>query len=171
MPAHVDSGSGLPAIQKSPPFNPEQVVKEFSDILKQYDVRQVAGDRYSGMFVQEMFRKNGISYRVSDLNKSQLYLEALPLINSGRCELLDNPTLIAQFCNLQRKTTNIGRDIVDGVKNSHDDLANAVSGCLALLSRKHEEKIISLISGRELTAADFEWSRLNAPGGYHRHYN
>lgn len=148
--------------ERKPPFSPESVVKEFSELLKQYGVRQVTGDRYSGQFVQELFRKNSITYRVSDLNRSELYLELLPLINSGNCSLLDNQTLINQLCNLEHRTSNAGRDSIDHCRGSHDDVANSVAGVMAQLAKKHEYKMINLLSGKEITAGEQAWHSLTA---------
>ena len=55
---------------------------------------------------------------------------ALPLINSGRVELLDHPRLVAQLCGLERRTAWGGRDSIDHGPGGHDDLANAVAGAL-----------------------------------------
>jgi hypothetical protein len=34
-----------------PPFSPEGVVEEITDVLKTYGIRSVIGDRYGGKFV------------------------------------------------------------------------------------------------------------------------
>jgi len=61
-------------------------------------------DRYAGEWPREAFRKCGVEYRVSDQPKSDLYLGLLPLLNSGRVELLDHQRLVAQLCGLERRT-------------------------------------------------------------------
>jgi len=146
--------------ERRPPFSPEAVTKDFSELLKQYHVRTVTGDRYGGEFPRELFRKHGITYKVSDQNRSQLYLECLPLINSGNVSLLDNKTLINQLCALERRTSNAGRDSIDHCRGSHDDVANSVAGVMAQLAKKHEYKMINLLSGKEVTAGDFAWHSL-----------
>src|SRR5262249_31169121 len=65
-------------------------------------------------------------------NKSELFLEVLPLINADQAELLDNPRLIGQFAGLQRRTGSSGRDSIDHRRGSHDDAANAAAGALVL---------------------------------------
>jgi hypothetical protein len=93
----------------------------------------VTGDAYSGEFVRELFRDKGISYNISRKSKSQIYVDLLPMLNSGRVVLLDHPKLVAQLCSLERRTTRgTGRDIVDHPPNSHDDLVNAAAGALCL---------------------------------------
>jgi hypothetical protein len=96
------------------------------------DLRKSSGTRFSGDFVREQFRKNGIAYQVSEKNKSQLYGELLPLINSRVCDLLDHPRVHAQLTSLERRTSAGGRDTVTHPPNAHDDLANACAGALVL---------------------------------------
>jgi hypothetical protein len=116
-----------------PPFSPEAVVGEFSEVAKSYGCREVVGDRYSAQFVQELFRKQGVSYKVSDKTKSEIYLECLPMFNSGGAELLDSERLVVQLCGLERRTARgTGRDSVDHGPKGMDDLANAACGALAL---------------------------------------
>jgi hypothetical protein len=51
--------------------------------------------------------------KAADRAKSDLYLDFLPLLNSGSAELLDLPRLIAQLTSLERRTHRGGRDNVD----------------------------------------------------------
>ena len=118
---------------RKPPFSPESVVKDFVDLLKQYGVSSVCGDRYAGEWPRERFSSHGIRYVPSELNKSELYLTFLPLLNSGRLDLLDNARMITQFIGLERRTSRAGRDTVDHSPGSHDDVANAVAGALAMV--------------------------------------
>ena len=57
---------------------------------------------------------------------------ALPLLNGGRVDLLDNDRLVAQICGLERRTARGGRDSVDHGPGGHDDLANAALGAAML---------------------------------------
>jgi hypothetical protein len=59
----------------------------------------VTGDAYSGAFVLELFQAEGISYLVSSKSKSEIYLEFLPCLNSGRVELLDSKKLVKELAN------------------------------------------------------------------------
>ncbi len=126
-----------------PPFSPEAVVREFAQVLKSYRVTRVQGDRYGGEFSRELFRKFGITYDVSAKPKSDLYRDVLPLINSGRIELLDHPKLISQIIGLECRTARSGRDSIDHAPGAHDDLANAVAG--ALLGAQNAQKSRMLI--------------------------
>jgi hypothetical protein len=112
------------------PFSPETAVKELATLLKSYGISSVTGDRYGGEWPREAFRSQGIAYRPSELAKSDIYKDFLPRVNSGEVELLDLPRLIAQLCNLERRTARGGRDSIDHPPGSHDDVANAVAGVL-----------------------------------------
>jgi hypothetical protein len=118
------------------PFNPSGVVEEAAALLKSYGVSEVQGDRYAGEWPRESFRSQGIRYEVSDLDRSALYLELLPLVNGGTIELPDFPELLRELRGLERRRGTSGRDRVDHVPGSHDDLANAVAGAAHLVLRK-----------------------------------
>lgn len=118
--------------ERKPPFSPEQVVEEYARLLKEYRCRRVVGDRYAGEWPREQFRKHGIEYIPSVKTKSDLYRDLLPILNSGKAELLDNARLVTQLCGLERRVARGGKDSIDHAPNSHDDVANAVAGALVL---------------------------------------
>jgi hypothetical protein len=60
----------------------------------------------------EQFRKVGIGYDPSERNRSEVYGELLPLINSRRVDLLDDKRTIAQLVQLERRTSRIGSDTI-----------------------------------------------------------
>jgi hypothetical protein len=109
------------------PFSPEAAVAELSQLLKSYRVTRVTGDRYGGEWPREAFSRHGITYELSAMPKSGLYGCLLPLLNSGRIELLDNGRLISQLANLERKTARGGRDSIDHPIGQHDDVSNVVA--------------------------------------------
>ena len=114
------------------PFSPASAVFTHAQMCKNYGCFEIWGDRYSGEWVADEFRRNGIEYRASDLDRSAIYLFALATINSGRCELLDNERLVNQLCGLKRRTGTQGRDTIDHASGAHDDVANAACGALFL---------------------------------------
>ena len=122
--------------EKRPPFSPEAVVQEFAELLKMYHITQVVGDRYGGEFCREPFRKLGIGYEPGAKPKSEIYLELLPAINSGKVELLDSKRLVSQLTQLERRTRSSGKDSIDHAPGAHDDVANCVAGALVLVLRK-----------------------------------
>jgi hypothetical protein len=110
-----------------PPFSPEAAVAELCQLLRSYHVTRVTGDRYGGEWPREAFSRHGITYELSAMPKSGLYGCLLPLLNSGRIELLDNQRLISQLANLERKTARGGRDSIDHPIGQHDDVSNVVA--------------------------------------------
>lgn len=121
--------------ERKPPFAPENVVKEFSGILKSYGIDRVSGDKYAGEWVSRAFQNEGTTYKSSEKNKSELYLEFEPLLAQGRIVLLDSKKLINQLRNLERRTRSGGKDFVDHPPGFFDDLANVVAGSCALCAK------------------------------------
>jgi hypothetical protein len=119
-------------LERKAPFNPDAVVWEFAQTLKSYRVATVTGDRYAGEWPRERFQAHGITYQAAAPNRSELYLAFLPLLNSGRVDLLDSPRMVAQFVGLERRSSRSGRDSVDHAPGAHDDIANAVAGALVI---------------------------------------
>jgi hypothetical protein len=130
--AHTDGDRGvLDAVrERRPPFSPDDVVQEFSVLLKSYGVAEVHGDRYAGEWPRERFRAHGVEYLPAERPKSDIYRDLLPILNAHRAELLDAPRLVAQLCGLERRTARGGRDSIDHGPGGHDDVANAVAGVL-----------------------------------------
>ena len=89
-------------------------------------------DLYIVLWPAEAFSRYGISYELSAMPKSGLYGALLPLLNSGRIDLLDNSKLISQLANLERRTVRGGRDSIDHPQGQHDDLGNAVAALASL---------------------------------------
>lgn len=136
--AHADDGRAvLDAVREvRPRFSPEDVVKEFAQLLAAYRIREVTGDRYAGEWPRERFSVHGIKYVPSERTKSDLYREVLPAVNAAKVELLDVQRLHAQLVGLERRVARGGKDSVDHAPGGHDDLANAAAGALVLAGSK-----------------------------------
>ena len=120
-----------------PPFSPDSVVSDICKTLHSYDLDTVTGDRYGGGFPPERFKEHGVTYEVSELPKSQIYADSLPLLNAGRITLLDSKRLASQLCGLERRTgRGTGKEIIDHTPGAHDDLANSAMGALLLATGK-----------------------------------
>jgi len=122
-----------------PPFSPDSVVSEISKTLGAYNLDVVTGDRYAGEWPPERFKEHGIRYETSELSKSEVYRDTLPLLNAGRITLLDSRRLVAQLCSLERRTgRGTGKDSIDHPPGAscHDDLANSACGALLLAAGK-----------------------------------
>jgi hypothetical protein len=135
-----------------PPFSPVLVIQQhLVPTLRRYGCDRVLGDNYGSRFCKDAFEECGIHYSKAVTNawksgaaalhkvektKAQLYLELLPRLQSREIELLDDPVLVEQLASLERRTRAGGRDLVDHVRDGHDDLANVVAGvCDAVLQR------------------------------------
>jgi hypothetical protein len=130
--AHRDGDIGVLDVirERRPPFSPESVVAEFTELLQRYSIREVSGDHYAGEWPRERFQEHGVTYLPSAKNKSAIYGELLPLLNSGKVELLNHARLQVQLSSLERRTARGGRDSIDHSPGAHDDVANAVAGAL-----------------------------------------
>lgn len=141
--AHIEGERAILdlARERKPPFSPESVVKEFADAIKSYGIASVKGDRYGGMWPRERFAVHGVDYQVATQAKSDIYLALLPILNSGRAELLDHPRLTAQLCSLERRTARGGKDSVDHAPGAHDDVVNAAAGAIVAAARRKVQEV------------------------------
>jgi hypothetical protein len=102
----------------------------------------VRGDNYGGEWPKERFAAHGISYELSDRNKSSIYQDFLPSLNGQRVRLLDQARLIGQLCNLERRVSRGGRDSIDHAPGAHDDVANSVCGVLTAIINDRRPALI-----------------------------
>jgi hypothetical protein len=118
-----------------PPFSTDAATEQAAALLKRFGISHVTGDRYGGDWPAQALAKHGISYSASELSKSELYLEAIPLFSAGRVRLLDIDRLTTQLKSLERRTGRNARDVIDHPPGGQDDIANAACGALWLVSR------------------------------------
>jgi hypothetical protein len=115
-------------------FDPQTVTNDYAALLKEYRISSVTGDNYAAQWVAGAWRDTGIVYIQSDIPKSQIYLEALPLFTRGLVRLPDHARLLKELRLLERVTHRGGKDSVDHPRGQHDDYANSVCGVLRTLS-------------------------------------
>jgi hypothetical protein len=125
--------------EQRPPFQPDQCVQGFCAMLRAFGITSIQSDKYAGAWVVERFAKHGVRVEQSAKPKSDLYGELLPLMNSGRIELLDNKRLMGQLCGLERTVARSGKDSIDHAPgaHAHDDIANCVAGVAAMVALGH----------------------------------
>lgn len=135
---HEEGGRGiLDCVRaRDAPCNPASVVEEFVPLLKSYRIRKVTGDKYAGEWPRAEFRKHGIVYEVSELDRSRIYLEMLPIVNAAGCDLLDDQRLLRELRSLERRRGTAGRDRVDHPPGQHDDVANSAAGAVVMCAQK-----------------------------------
>jgi len=114
-------------------IDPHEVTRQFAALCKEYRVREVIGDSYAQEWVAAAWRGTGVAYRKSELTKSQIYLETVPLFTRGLVRLPDHPRLLRELRLLERQTHRSGKDSVDHPRGGHDDHANSACGALHLI--------------------------------------
>lgn len=149
--------------ERKPPFSPESVVGEFAETLKAYGVTRITGDRYASEWPREQFRKHGIAYDTSEKTRSELYRDMLPVLNSGKADLLDSDRLVAQIVSLERRVSRGGKEIIDAPPGGHEDVCNAVAGVIDLCAVRREFKPPSAVVGTWGRPVDDGWSNFHHP--------
>lgn len=91
------------------PHSPGEVAERFSQILKDYKLSKVVGDRYGGDWITDRFKDHGITYEASELDKSSIYMELLPAFAERRVTLLNDKRLITELRMLERKPRSGGK--------------------------------------------------------------
>jgi hypothetical protein len=127
-----------------PPFDPEDAVRQCAALLRRYGVSVITGDKFASLWPVARFREHGIEFVQSARPKSDLYLDLLPLLTTGRVELLDNLRLRSQLAGLERRTARSGRDTVDHPRGCHDDSANSVAGVLVGLDLDRRPALVRI---------------------------
>ena len=140
-----------------PPFDPRKAGERFVTVLKEYGLRSVVGDAYAGETFRQDFQGKGISHRVSELMKSEIYEEIEPLLNGGRIVLLDHPNLESQFLGLVWRANKI-----DHPNGEHDDYANGAAGALHLASKNQVFNSRAVPTG---VGRGIGWEIRKLPGG------
>jgi hypothetical protein len=141
-------------------FNPSATVQQFTEVLKQYGVSRITGDKYAGQWPRVEFAKHGIVYEVAEQTTSDLYAGLEPLLNAGRVELLDQPKLFQQLLGLIRKGQKI-----DHSGSELDDWAASTAGAISLV-REVAEPNIRFVNNRPSGHRTAEtWNRLMGMGG------
>jgi len=145
---------------RAPPFDPHNVVADYARLLREYGVGVLVGDNYSAGWADRAWRDCGVQFKRSELNKSQLYLESLPLWMRGAIRIPDHARLLRELRLLERRVSPLGRDIVDHPRNNgSDDYSNALAGMLSLISRANrclhllDPTVLPLWPERERAAA------------------
>jgi hypothetical protein len=123
-------------VEAKAPFNPDTVTSQICSVLKSYRISSSVSDRYAAEWVRSAFARNDIKLEHSKRDRSAIYCDALPLFTSGRARLLDNPRLVSQFTQLERRTFPTGKDRIDHGRHGHDDLCNAAAGALVLAAER-----------------------------------
>jgi hypothetical protein len=151
---------------RSPPFDPNAVAREYAALAKSYRCNSIAHDHYAGEWVAQAFRDAGIPSRPSELPKSGLYLEGLPLFMRGLVSMPDIPKLVRELRLLEHCTSRTGKDCVDHGVGGSDDYANVLFGAMRMTTKRRPRSM------RPVTiesAANFDLLRGQYNGGVGRY--
>ena len=94
----------------------------------------MVGDAYSAEWCSSAWRREGITYLQSELNASELYIEALPAFTRGLVSIPDHAVLLRELRLLERSPTRMGKEQVTHPRGVNDDHANVVCAVLHNLS-------------------------------------
>jgi hypothetical protein len=147
---------------KRAPFDPNVVVAEYAALLKEYRIKKLSGDNYSAAWVEMAWKNEGIIYERSELAKSAIYLESLPLFVRQVVVIPEQSILTRELRLLERRTSRSGKDTVDHGRTGSDDYANSLCGVLYLLTKKRKYRYDSSlfwVTGEDSAKADEDWRR------------
>jgi hypothetical protein len=125
------------------PFDPGVATEAMAATLKAYGLHEVTGDHFSAQWVVSAFAKASIQYKHSELDRSTIYANALPLFTSGRARILDNRRLIGQIAQLERRAMPGGKDKIDHPRGMKDDASNSAMGVLVQVSAGGSAEILT----------------------------
>jgi hypothetical protein len=118
-------------------YDPHVVTEQYAALLRQYHIRTVTGDNYASQWVSQYWRKAGFEYQKSPWDKSELYIDVLPLFSGHRVRMPNHPRTIRELRLLERTTGSRGNDVVNHPKSGgHDDHSNVACGVLCLLKNR-----------------------------------
>jgi hypothetical protein len=118
--------------ERKPPLDIAGTIEEWAPILNRYGIAAVSGDRYGAQLTVEAWARVGVSYEPypGTMDASAYYRELIPVVNTRRCRLLDDPTLRLQLSRLIRRARRGGKDQIDHPPGGHDDVAVVAAGAL-----------------------------------------
>jgi len=139
--AHLENEKVIVDLVRSraPKFNPDEVTAQYCELLENYWIDSVIGDKFSGDWASNSFAKHGIKYERSEKTKSELYLEGESPFNTERVDIPDKELAITQLKNLIRKTRSGGKDSVDTDSGQSEDEANVIAGVIYLLTSEPDD--------------------------------
>lgn len=114
------------------PHSPNGAVAQFVPHLRRFGCWSITGDAYAGLWPREAFQEHGIGYTVSEQNKSEIYTNFLPLLNSEVVRLIGHPRMRHQLISLERSTRSGGKDKIDHPRYGRDDVINAAAGACVI---------------------------------------
>jgi hypothetical protein len=85
-----------------PPFDAAAVIAEKAALLRAYRINKIVMDHWAGGLPATLYAAHNIRTETAAA-KSKLYVDFLGILNSRRLLMLDEPTQVAELCNLERR--------------------------------------------------------------------
>jgi hypothetical protein len=132
--AHEENGRFIADVVRgrAAPFDPQSVTAEFAQLARAYNCREVWADNYAAEWPVQAFAAEGVTLKRCELSKSALALEVLPYWAQGKISIPNHSRLLQELRLLERRTSRVGKDIIDHGPGGHDDFANALFGAIRL---------------------------------------
>jgi len=111
-------------------FDPAEVTRGYAALLREYKISSVTGDHFAPGWTDGAWRECGVVYQRSEANRSEIYLDALPLFARGVVRLPDHARLLRELRQLERHVQHSGKESVNHPKGGTDDFSNVVCGVL-----------------------------------------
>jgi hypothetical protein len=93
---HKQDGVFVVDVIPSGKFDPAEVTREYAALLKEYKVATVTGDNYAAQWVAGAWQSCNVAYVRSELPKSSIYLETIPLFARHLVRLPGSPEAAAR---------------------------------------------------------------------------
>ena len=124
--------------ERKPRFVARDVIAEFAETLKAYNVSEIAGDQFAHQLFADEWSRNGIRAIESDFDTSENYRRLLMMLMGRRVRMLNSATLRQQLTSLERHVLPSGHEVIrkPQVASAHDDVATSVAGALVRAGAK-----------------------------------
>jgi hypothetical protein len=114
------------------PFSPDAAVDQVTNVMREYGCSRCYGDSYGTEWVVQSFQRRSAQYLPPGYDRTELYLNVLPLLSSARLRLVDHRRTLSQFMSLERTALPAGREKIDHPRGARDDCSNAAAGACVL---------------------------------------
>jgi hypothetical protein len=124
--------------ERRAPCDVAKVTEEFARIIKAYGLSSATSDTHASGWVESEYRKHGVQIDITKLSKSDIYLEFVGLLATGRLWLVADDRARQQFLGLERRLEKSGIERVDHAPygGPGDDLANVIAGVSTILAQE-----------------------------------
>jgi hypothetical protein len=134
--------------ERKPRFVARDVIAEFAQTLKSYNISEIAGDQFAHELFADEWQRNGVRAIEGEFDTSENYRRLLMMLMGRRVKMLNSATLRQQLTSLERHVLPSGNEVIrrPQVASAHDDVATSVAGALVRAGAK-----------RTLFGADAVW--------------